>query len=271
MNLRPFWQQPTARLGFLLAMLLCTASLFGQAVWRVSPAQMNLAEKLTPPSARHPLGTDQFGRDELARVLEGGRRSLGAALSVLAGVLSLSLLIGSVAGLRGGWLEVVTLRALDILLAVPTLVLALALIGVLGVGYGKLVLALTLSWTAYYARLTRSYTRLARDRQDVIAAQLAGVAQWRVITGHIAPSVIAQLAVILTLDLGQLIVALAGLSFLGLGAQPPEAEWGAMLAESRLYFTVAPWLLLAPALAILWAVTAANLLGNAWRDATGAR
>lgn len=155
-------------------------------------------------------------------------------------------------------------------LAMPALVLALAVVGVLGAGYGNLLIALTASSWAYYARLARSYVRLAARRQDVIAARLAGIGWLRVTIGHIVPGVITQLAVVATLDLGGIIIAIAGLSFLGLGVQPPDAEWGAMLAGSRLYFTVAPWLLIAPATTIFLAVVAANLIGNALRDAADA-
>jgi ABC-type dipeptide/oligopeptide/nickel transport system permease subunit len=142
-----------------------------------------------------------------------------------------------------------------------------AIVGVLGVGFQNLMLALILSSCAYYTRLARSYVRLAHERQDVIVARQAGIGWARIVTGHIAPGVIAQLIVIATLDLGGIIMGIAGLSFLGLGVQPPEAEWGAMLAESRLFFTTSPWLLFVPGVAILLAVISANLIGNALRDA----
>lgn len=261
------WRQRSARLGLLLAAALCVAALGGDWLWRVAPERMNLGAKLAAPSANHPLGTDQFGRDQLARILDGGRRSLGAAVIVLGGVLLISLTVGVAAGMIGGLFEQLVLRSLDVLLALPALVLALAVVGVLGAGYGNLLLALVASSWAYYARLARSYVRLARGRPDVIAARLAGISWGRVTTGHIVPGVGAQLVIVATLDLGGIIIWLAGLSFLGLGVQPPDAEWGAMLAEARLYFTIAPWLLLAPTAAILLAVVAANLIGNALRDA----
>jgi ABC-type dipeptide/oligopeptide/nickel transport system permease subunit len=269
--LRSVWRQRSGKFGLLLAALLCAAAIGGNTVWRVFPEKMNLAEKLSPPSRPHPLGTDQFGRDQLARVLEGGRRSLGAAVIVMLGVLAISLTTGVAAGMVGGWLEILLMRAIDVLLAIPPLVLALAVVGLLGVGYGNLLLALTASLWAYYARLARSCVRLARARQDVTAARMAGLGWLRIVAGHIAPGVAAQLTVIATLELGGVIIGIAGLSFLGLGVQPPDAEWGAMLAESRLYFTVAPWLLAAPAAAIFLSVVAANLIGNALRDAAEVR
>jgi len=265
-------QRRSAQLGMLLVALLTLAITMGPSFLRFSPEQTNPANKLQPPSQLHWLGTDQFGRDQLARLLDGGRRSLGAALLVLIGVLLISLVVGIVTGMIGGMVDTITQRLLDVLLAIPVLVLALAIVGVLGVGYRNLVLALLVSSWAYYARLARSCVRLAKTRLDVIADRMAGVTWARIVVGHIVPGVALQLVIVATLDMSLVIVGIAGLSFLGLGVQPPDAEWGAMLAESRLYFTVAPWLLLAPGIAIFLSVVAANLLGNALREAvTGER
>ena len=260
-------QRRSAQLGMSLAALLTLAMTIGPLFLRFSPEQTNPAQKLQPPSQLHWFGTDQFGRDQLARLLDGGRRSLGAAVLVLMGVFFLSLVVGIVTGMIGGIVDTITQRLLDMLLAIPVLVLALALVGVLGVGYRNLVLALLVSSWAYYARLARSCVRLAKTRLDVIADRMAGVSWARIIVGHIVPGVALQLLIVATLDLSFVIIGIAGLSFLGLGVQPPDAEWGAMLAESRMYFTVAPWLLLAPTTAIFLSVVAANWLGNALRDA----
>lgn len=257
----------SARAGILLAGLLAALSLAGPAVLPDRPDRISLDEKLVAPSIEHPLGTDQYGRDQLARIADGGRRSLGAALLVLGGTLLLSLVAGVTVGMVGGFIDAAAMRIVDVLLALPPLVLALAVVGVLGVGFENLVLAMVLSSWAYYAKLARGYVQLARHRQDVIAARLAGIGWPRVVAGHVVPGVAAQLAVVATLDLGGVIIGISGLSFLGLGVQPPAAEWGAMLAESRLFFTTAPWLLLAPAAAIFLSVMSANLIGNALRDA----
>jgi ABC-type dipeptide/oligopeptide/nickel transport system permease subunit len=263
---RRLLKRRSAQCGAALALLLAAAAIIGPYFLKHPPERIDPAQKLQAPSFARPLGTDQFGRDQLARLLDGGRRSLGAALIVLAGVLLISLVIGVAAGTIGGVFETVMMRLLDVVLAIPTMVLALAVVGVLGVGYGNLLLALVASSWAYYARLARSCVRLARKRQDVIADRLAGVGWPRITLGHILPGVAIQLLIVATLDLGGVIIGIAGLSFLGLGVQPPDAEWGAMLAESRLYFTVAPWLLAAPAAAIFLSVVAANLIGNALRD-----
>jgi ABC-type dipeptide/oligopeptide/nickel transport system permease subunit len=265
--LRRLLMRRSARVGILLAGLLSALTLIVPVIIYDRSDRISLGQKLFAPSIKHPLGTDQYGRDQLARIADGGRRSLGAALLVLSSTLLLSLCIGITVGMIGGIVDTVVMRVVDVWLALPPLVLALAVVGVLGVGFENLMLALILSSWAYYARLARSYVHLARQRQDVIVDRLAGVGWVRIITGHIVPGVVTQLAVVATLDLGGIIIGIAGLSFLGLGIQPPDAEWGAMLAESRLFFTTAPWLLLAPAAAIFIAVMSANLIGNALRDA----
>lgn len=265
--MRRLWLQPSGRAGLLLAAFLCLLAIGGSAPRGIAPERMNLSEKLLPPSRQHLLGTDQYGRDQLARILDGSRRSVGAAVLVLAGVLIAGLTAGIAAGMIGGWVETIAMRSIDVMLAIPSLVLALAISGLLGAGYGNLLLALTISNWAYYARLARSYVRLSRNRPDVIAARMAGIGWLRATAGHIVPGVAVRLAIVATLDLGTIIIGFASLSFLGLGVQPPEAEWGAMLAESRFYFSTAPWLLIAPATAIFLSVVAANLIGNALREA----
>ncbi len=264
--LRRLVAHPTGRVGLGLSVLLVLAVVVGPLVVGQSATELDLPGKLTPPGAEHWLGTDQFGRDQLARLLDGGRRSLGAAALVLVGALVISMTIGIAAGLAGPVVDAVAMRVVDVLLALPGLILALAIVGVMGPGFANLVLALVISSWAYYARLARSYVLAARTRGDVLVARAAGIGRVRVVVGHIVPGVAAQLLVVATLDLGGVVVAIAGLSFLGLGVAPPDAEWGAMLSETRLYFTTAPWLLAGPAAASLLAVTAANLVGDALRD-----
>lgn len=265
--LRRWLARSSARFGLLMLLVLLAFTLLVPVVSHSDPHRINLEEKLQSPSGTHLLGTDQYGRDQLVRLATGGRRSLGAALLVLAGTLICSASIGVAVGMIGGLVDAVVMRLVDVWLAFPSLVLALAIVGVLGVGVQNLMLALIISSCAYYIRLARSYVRLARERQEVIVARLAGVSWPRIVAGHLVPGVLSQLVVVATLDLGGIIIAIAGLSFLGLGVQPPEAEWGAMLSDSRLYFSSAPWLLFAPGFAILLSVISANVLGNALRDA----
>lgn len=268
--IQKFARRNSTRLGIGIAGFLLLLAIFAPFVLPYQPNEQNPAEKLAAPSFKHLLGTDQYGRDVLARLADGAKRSLGAALVVLSGTLFLSLIVGIAVGITGGIVDTIAMRVVDVLLALPSLVLALALVGVLGVGFENLLIALVFSSLAYYTRLARSYTISARKRQDIIVARLSGVGWTRIVSGHVVPDVFAQLLIVATLDLGGVIVAFAGLSFLGLGVQPPDAEWGAMLNESRLFFTNAPWLLLAPAAAIFLSVMAANLIGNALqRDASG--
>jgi len=264
-QLRRLWIHGGGRAGLVLLLAIAVAILIGPLLTG-EPNTTNLADKLVGPSVSHPLGTDQFGRDQLARIAEGGRRSIGAAIVVLIGITAVGVTIGVIAGVSGRLVDTLLMRAVDVMLSLPSLVLALAVVGILGPGSRNLVLALIVSSWAYYARLSRSCVVTVMKRGDVLAARLAGVARWRVIISHVLPTVLAQIRIVASLDLGGVIVSLAGLSYLGLGTQPPDAEWGTMLAESRLFFTAAPWLLVAPALATIVVVTATNLLGEALRD-----
>lgn len=255
-----------ARFGLAFALLLIGMALFGPILTPYDPNQPNFRAKLEAPSAEHWLGTDRSGRDQLSRVLDGGQRTLGTALLVLSCIFGIGLVIGVIAGMSGGIVDSLLMRLVDILMALPSIVLAIAIVGVLGPGFQNLVLALVISWWAYYARLARSYVLNARQRPDIIAARLAGIGWGRIMLGHVLPGVGSQLLIVATLDLGSMIAAIAGLSFLGLGVQPPDAEWGAMLSEARMYFTLAPWLLFGPLAPIFGAVLTANILGNALRD-----
>lgn len=222
--------------------------------------------KLLAPNNINLLGTDQFGRDVLTRVAVGGRRSLGAAFLIVGATLSISVFVGIFIGLAGGIADTIFSRVIDVFLAVPYLILALAIVGVLGVGFENLLIALVISFLAFYTRLVRSLALSARERPDIITARLAGIGWLRIICTHLAPDAFRQMFVVATLDLGGIIISIAGLSFLGLGAQPPDAEWGAMLGEARFFYTTAPHLLYAPATAILLAIAAANLIGNKLKD-----
>lgn len=267
---RTLWRQLLAhnasRIGLLIAFVVAFVVLAGPLLVTQDPNMPDYSAKLAAPSIAHPFGTDQAGRDQLARLVDGGARSLGAALLVLISVFVVGLFVGIVAGMAGGAIDIVVMRFVDVLMAFPGMVLAIAIVGTLGPGFQNLLLALIISWWAYYARLTRSLVLTARQRPDVIAARLAGIGWGPIVLGHIAPGAVTQLTVVATLDLGGMIAAISGLSFLGLGVQPPQAEWGAMLADARFYFTIAPWLLLGPATLIFASVVAANLIGNALRD-----
>lgn len=260
--MKKLFRQPTQIIGISILLLMFLFVSLGPLFVTHDPAAIDFSIRLSPPTKAHWLGTDQFGRDVLARILEGGRRSLGAALLVISGVLVISVFLGLSAAMSGGIVDHVISRTVDIILALPSLVFALAIVGLLGPGFGNLVLAMVVSHWASSTRLVRSFVLTARSRPDVIAAWEAGLSWPQIILGHILPEVFSKLVIVLSLRLGDIIVSISGLSFLGLGVQPPAAEWGAMLSQARLFFEYAPWLLLAPATAIFLTVIAANMVGE---------
>ncbi len=255
------------RVGAVLAIALTALALIGPLIAH-GPNITDYANQLARPSARHWLGTDGDGRDEFARTVAGARTTLGAALLVFVLTTAIGIAVGTAAGFLGGIFDACVSRVIDLLLGLPSLVLALAVVGALGPGFSHLVLAVTITGWAGLAKLSRSYTVGARHRPDVTAARMAGVRTSRIIAGHVLPGAAVQAMIAATLGLGDTILGLAGLSFLGLGVQPPTAEWGAMLNDSALYDTVAPWLVIGPGLGIIVAVTAATLISDALRDCT---
>ncbi|WP_433497083.1 ABC transporter permease [Sphaerimonospora sp. CA-214678] len=260
-------RRPAARVGLTLAAVLALAAFLGPLL-TVDPDVPDYATKLAPPSSAHWLGTDHAGRDLLARTLAGARTSLGAALLVMTIAGVVGLLVGTLAGAIGGVVDTVLTRATDVLLGLPSLVLTLAVVGVLGPGFWNLVLAMSATSWAGLARLARSVARGSMRRPDVLAARMAGVGSVRSIAGHVVPNVASQVVVAATLGLGEAVLALGGLSFLGLGAQPPTSEWGTMLATGRETFAYAPWQLLGPGLGLVLSVAAAALISDALRDVT---
>lgn len=268
--LRRVWPRLLAhggfRIGLLLALALLTLAALGPFIAPHEPNWPDYAATLKAPGPAHWLGTDATGRDVLSRLLDGAHRSIGAAVLVLGTIFVIGLVVGTIAGLAGGIVDTVLMRLVDVMMTLPGLVLAFAIIGILGPGFLNLLFALVIADWAYYARLSRALTLSARQRPDVVAARMAGIGWPRILLGHILPGVALQLAVVATLGMGGMIAAISGFSFLGLGVQPPYAEWGAMLAESRFYFPIALWLLLAPAAIIFASVMASNLIGNGLRD-----
>jgi ABC-type dipeptide/oligopeptide/nickel transport system permease subunit len=255
------------RCGAVLAVLLAALALIGPFLAH-GPDVTDYANQLAAPSAAHWLGTDGAGRDEFARTVAGARTTLGAALLVFSLTTVIGIAVGTAAGFLGGIVDACVSRVIDLLLGLPSLVLALAVVGALGPGFSHLVLAVTVTGWAGLAKLSRGYTTGARHRPDITAATMAGVREIRILAGHVLPGVTVQALIAATLGLGDTILGLAGLSFLGLGVQPPTAEWGSMLNDSQLYDTVAAWLVIGPGLGIIAAVTAATLISDALRDCT---
>ncbi|MFC4166300.1 nickel ABC transporter permease subunit NikC [Teichococcus aestuarii] len=249
-----------------LVALLLGAALLAPWIAPHDPAATDLARRLLPPSAAHWLGTDHLGRDLLSRLLWGARASFGAVAAILALVLALGCAVGMLAGMLGGVVDAVLMRLCDAFMTVPTLVLALFMIGALGTGLGNVVVAIALSHWAWYARLVRGLTLSLRQRDHILAARVAGLSRLAILRRHVLPALAGQLAVLTSLDLGHWMLHLAGLSFLGLGVAPPAPEWGIMINDARPFFRSAPMLVLLPGAAILLTVLAFNLLGDALRD-----
>jgi peptide/nickel transport system permease protein len=270
---RPRWSlrwRPRQHLMLVVGAWLCGLMLLlavlGPAVAPDSPVSQRLDEGLRGPSWSHPLGQDRLGRDELSRLLAGARLSLGVGVSVVGVSLVIGVLIGGIAGVLGGWNDEVLMRVTDIFLAFPGLLLAVALTAALGPGLDHVVLALCLMGWVGFARLTRGQLLSLREQEYVTAARAIGVKWPRLLRVHLLPNLLAPVLVEASFGMAGAIVAEAGLSFLGLGVQPPTPSWGSMLAEGRAFGLLAPHLTLVPGLAIMTLVLGLNLFGDGLRD-----
>lgn len=259
---------PRRRLRVLAAAIVCASllAIVTGVLWPTAGTRIELSEGLAPPSAEHPLGQDKLGRDVLARTLAGARVSLTVALAAVAVSVTIGTGVGALAGFVGGSADLALMRVVDVLLAFPGLLLAIALAGALGPGTANVILALSvIGWTGY-ARLVRGEVRRIRAREHVEAAVALGVPTRLVLTRHVLPLVAAPVAVQATFGAAAAVVAEASLSFLGVGVQPPSPSWGAMLAEARSFVVEAPHLIVAPGIALTAFVLALHLLGDALRD-----
>lgn len=249
-------------------LLLALAAVAAGADWLAphDPTRQDLAATLSPPGPGHPMGQDKLGRDVLSRVIHGTRVSLAVGIATVAVSLLVGGSIGAVAGYAGGWIDDLLMRVVDVLLAFPGLLLAIAFTGILGPSLRNVIIALCLiGWTGY-ARLTRGEVQRLREREFVEAAHALGVPARRILCRHLLPMVAAPLLVQATFGMAGAIVAEASLSFLGLGAQPPTSSWGSMLNDGRAFVLVAPHLTIFPGIAIMLTVLGLNFLGDGLRD-----
>jgi peptide/nickel transport system permease protein len=231
-----------------------------------SPAQQNLENDLVPPSGAHLFGTDKLGRDLFSRIVYGSRISLAVGISAVTVSVLIGLLVGALSGYFGGWIDQLLMRLVDVLMAFPGILLAIAFTAVLGPGLDHVVLALCLiGWTGY-ARLVRGEILALREKEFVHAARALGGAPARVILFHMLPNLLPALLIQATFGMAAAIIGEGSLSFLGLGAQPPTPSWGAMLNEGRQFLLVAPHLTAFPGIAIMLAVLGLNLVGDGLRD-----
>ena len=255
------------RNGSLLILLSYIGmAIFAGALSPHDPLQVDVANRLQPASTEFLLGTDSLGRCVLSRLLHGARNSLLSAAVVLLTTVSVGTVVGLFAGFFGGRCDYLVQRLLEDVMAFPGLILALAIAGVLGPGLENAVLALCLVHWVGYARIVRNMTLSLRERTYVQASRIAGASSLDLLRRHILPEVAPAVLVVATLDYGRIIISIAGLSFLGLGAQPPAPEWGAMLSEGKSYMQVAPQLILWPGAMIAGIVLALQLLSETWRQ-----
>lgn len=256
---------------FGLVVLLCLLSLVAPFIVPNDPNKVNLLTALQPPSELFPFGTDQLGRCLFSRVLCGAAASIFSALLLVGIIFTVGTTIGVFCGYFGGIIDTVAMRIVDILLAFPGMVLAIAVAGMLGSGLMNAVIAIAfISWTKY-ARLSRSLVLTIREDTFIQASKLGGNSSWRIVIRHILPNAAGPLVVTAALDIGVMMMELAGLSFLGLGALPPAPEWGSMMSEGRSMLQYAPWLTLFPGGAILITIMLFNLMGDSVRDLLDSR
>ncbi len=269
--LAKFLANPTAIAGAVIVGVFVLLAIFAQFVAPFDPNKTNFLMLRKPPSATHWLGTDEIGRDILSRLIHGGIASLYAGVVSVAIALSIGIPIGLVAGWYGGWSDALISRATDALLAVPFLILAIALAAVLGPSLTNAMIAIGLSQVPIFVRLTRGQVLAVKTEDFVEGARAVGVANVRILLRHVTPNIMAPLLVQATLTVATAIIAEASLSFLGLGQQPPAPSWGSMLNTAKNYMDSAPWMSISPGLAICLVVLGFNLLGDGLRDALDPR
>lgn len=265
---RGFARNRLALLGLAIVLALVLMAVAAPWLAPYSPTDGDLrTQRLLPPSATHWFGTDDQGRDILSRLMHGSRITLSVVVLVAVLAAPIGLLVGTVAGYAGGWLDALLMRVTDIFLAFPRLILALAFVAALGPGIENAVLAIAITSWPPYARIARAETLTVRQADYIAAVRLIGASPTRIVLRHIVPLCLASVIVRVTLDMAGIILTAAGLGFLGLGAQPPMPEWGAMIATGRQYVLDQWWVAAGPGLAIFVVSLGFNLLGDGLRDA----
>ena len=261
------FRSPTGTAGACIVLLAVIVALLAPQIAPYDPYQQHLTETLRPPSAKHWLGQDDLGRDILSRIIYGTRISLKVGFLTVGISALFGMLIGGVAGYLGGWVDEILMRITDILLAFPGILLAIGIMAILGPSFNNVLIALSLVGWKSYARLVRGEVLKEKEREYVQAARALGFSRLRIIFFHLLPNTFNSVLVMATLGIASMIIAEAGLSFLGLGTQPPTPSWGSMLSEGRQYLLEAPHLTTFPGLAIMILVLGFSFLGDALRDA----
>ncbi|OPY16244.1 MAG: nickel transporter permease NikC [Methanomethylovorans sp. PtaU1.Bin073] len=265
-KLNDLLRNKAAFLGFIIIGIFIFTAIAADFISPYDPNKITLDDKLQPPSSKHVLGTDQLGRDQLSRMIYGTRTTFELSLIIVAITASFGVLVGIVAGYYGGMIDEIMMRIIDILLAFPSIILALVIIGALGPGILNTVIAISLVGWLYYARVARASTLSIKEKEYIEGARAMGCSEFYICTKYILPNCLPPIIVLVTLNMGGVILTIASLGFLGLGAQPPTPEWGTMLNEGREFLRDCPWLSLVPGFLIMSSVLAFNFIGDGLRD-----
>lgn len=256
-----------ALIGGIIIFIFIFVGIFADYIAPNDPIKVDVTQKLLLPSSKYPLGTDQMGRCILSRLIYGTRTSLATALIVLAGILAIGVPLGLIAGYVGGWVDNIIMRLCDIVSTFPSSLLALAIVGISGPSIKNVMIVLIVLWWAPFARIIRGTVVQVKQKDFVMAAVAAGSSRFTIIAKHILLNSISPVIVLATLKVASIIMHLASFSFIGLGTQPPTADWGVMLSDSRAYITSEPQLMILPGLCIMLVVFALNMFGEGLNEA----
>ncbi len=264
--MKRFFKNKNFTIGFILSLIVVIAAVVS-LIWTPFEAnRMNAQLRLQGPSWQHPLGTDQYGRDTLSRVMVGAVNSIIVGLMTVAIGLSVGVTLGLVAAYYSKWVDEAIMRLSDFLFGFPAVLTAILITSILGPSMINAMLAIGIFYIPVFARLTRAVAMVIWEREFIVAARAAGISEWSIAWRHVLPNIISPLLIQGTIQFAVAILAEAGLSYLGLGTQPPHASWGRMLNEAQTYMSLSPWMAIFPGLAIAWAVLGFNLLGDGLRD-----
>jgi peptide/nickel transport system permease protein len=259
-------RKPILIFSFIIILILIIFTLFGELVTPYDPLGVDLRSKLQPPDLTHPMGTDDMGRDVMSRVIAGTRLSTITVVVIMSSCLAIGILVGTLAGYVGGRIDEALMRITEIFLAFPPLILALAIVAALGPSLVNAMLAISAVWWPWYARMVRGQVLAVKQNQYVEAARAIGVGNARIMLRHVLPNCLMPVIIQASMDTGSALVTTAGLSFIGLGAQAPTPEWGAMVGIGRRYLLTAWWMSTFPGLAIFVTILGLNLLGDSLQD-----
>ena len=269
--LRSLIRNPGSAIGLVIVVSLVLVAIFAPLLAPFEPTQMGAGTRLEPPSTAHPFGTDEFGRDILSRVIYGARLTLQIGMIAVGISLSVGTVVGLLSAYAGGWLEGILMRGVDVLFSFTETLIALAAVAVLGPSLQNAMIAVGIAAVPFYARIAHSSALVEKGKPYFEATQAVGAGHQRVLFFHLLPNIAAPMIIVSSLGVSIAILAAAALSFLGLGAQPPSPEWGAMLSAGRDFFSRAPWLMIFPGVAITITVLGFNLLGDGLQEALDPR